>query len=301
MGVLPDAARVHDAKIAIGRRLAAASVVSSVVLAALNLSVGWAAHSTSVLSAGLELLGDVMTSTIVLFGLRVAARPADANHPYGHGRVETLAGFLVGMILLLAGAGIGVHALRAIGSTSAPPAVIAVWALVITIAIRAVLSTIKFRAGRRIASRSLVADAWNDAADILAAGAALVAVGLARYDPEHFLAADHYGGFAVGIIVGLVGLRVIREASMDLIDTMPDEDVTAAVRDVALSVPGARGVEKCFARRSGLQYQIDLHLEVDPALTVAAGHDIATQVRAKLKDRLDWVADVLVHVEPEGM
>jgi cation diffusion facilitator family transporter len=301
MEILSTATRVHDAKIATGRRLAAASVVSSAVLAALNLGTGWASHSTSVFSAGLEFLGDVMTSTIVLLGLRVASRPPDANHPYGHGRVETLAGFIVGVILLIAGVGIGFHALRSIGSTTAPPEALGVWALAITIAVRTLLSTIKFRAGRRIGSQSLVADAWNDAADILAAVAAIVAVVLARYNPEHFLAADHYGGFAVGVIVVLVGLRVIRESSLDLIDTMPDDDVTSAVRDVALTVPGARGVEKCFARRSGLQYQIDLHLEVDPTLTVAAGHDIATEVRKKLKERLDWVADVLVHVEPEGM
>jgi cation diffusion facilitator family transporter len=110
--------------------------------------------------------------------------------------------------------------------------------------------------------------------------------------------ADHYGAFCVGLIVMFVGVRVVREASSHLMDTMPEDDLMRSVRKVALSVPEVKGVEKCFARKTGLQYHVDLHLELDPDITVRDSHEIAQRVRDRIRDELDWVADVLVHVEP---
>jgi len=108
------------------------------------------------------------------------------------------------------------------------------------------------------------------------------------------------GGFLVGLIVIFTGMRVAWDTIMQLIDTMPDQLTMNAIRSVALQVPGVCGVEKCFARKTGLKYHVDLHLEVDPEMTVRASHDLATVVRDRIKEDLDWVADVLVHVEPAG-
>jgi len=283
-----------------GRSVAMLSIAVSLALAAVNIAVGLGTQSSSVLAAGLEFAGDVLASTVVLAGILVAARPADDNHPYGHGRAETLAAFVVGIILIVGGAGISYHSLQQVGVDHPVPGVLAIWAPIMSIAVRCAMSVLKLRVGRSIGSRSLVADAWNDTIDTLGAAVAIVAVGLARYDPARFLAADHYGGFAIGLVVVITGVRVVRDASFDLLDTMPDAALLERVREVALSVPGAAGVEKCFARRSGLQYQVDLHLEVDPRLTVAESHEIATTVRHRLQAELDWVRDVLVHVEPAG-
>jgi divalent metal cation (Fe/Co/Zn/Cd) transporter len=118
------------------------------------------------------------------------------------------------------------------------------------------------------------------------------------YDSDRFLAADHYGGFAVGIIVVLTGVRVLRESSLDLIDTMPGDGMMADVRTAALNVPGVSAVDKSYARKTGFKYHVDLHIEVDPALTVDAAHVIAGQVRSHVRADVGWVADVLVHVEP---
>ena len=96
-------------------------------------------------------------------------------------------------------------------------------------------------------------------------------------------------------------MRVVRDSSLHLMDTMPDPSLVEEVRSVALLVPGALGVEKCFARKTGLQYHVDLHLEVDPELTVRQSHEIAGMVRKQLQKDIDWVADVLIHVEPHGM
>ena len=270
----------------------------SAALAASNIGVGLMTGSTAVVATGLELAGDVLSSAVVLVGLILAARPADDNHPYGHGRIETLAGLLVGIFLVSGGIGVAYRSLQAVDDPHGPPGVAALWVLVASMVVRALMSVLKFRAGRQIGSASLVADAWNDAVDILSAGAAFVAVALTRMDPTRFLAADHYGGFAVGLIVIGTGLRVARDASLDLSDTMPVPARMNELRKVVLDVPGVQGLEKLLARKTGLQYHIDLHLEVDPEMTVRASHEIAHLVKERVRGRLPWVADVLVHVEP---
>lgn len=282
----------------VGRRVALAGIVASAVLATVNIVVGMITQSTSVLATGVEFAGDVLASLVVFVGMIAAVKPADENHPYGHGRIETLAAFAVGMILAAGGVGICWNSLQAVGAEHAPPSAAALVALVAAIMIRSVMSGVKFRVGRRVRSASLVADAWNDTVDILAAIVALTAVGLAMYDSERFLAADHYGGFAVGVIVILTGVRVLRDASLELMDTMPQGEMIDRVRAATVEVPGVLGVDKSFARKTGFKYHVDLHIEVDPEMSVAKAHVVAGQVRSRVRDQVGWVADVLVHVEP---
>ena len=155
--------------------------------------------------------------------------------------------------------------------------------------------------GRRMRSEALLADSSNDAVDVLSALVALAGLSITLFDPKRFVAFDHIGGFGVGIVVIILGVRIMRDTVLQLMDTMPDEAMLDQIRGVALQVPGALGIEKCRARKTGMKYHVDLHLEVDPILTVQASHDIATQVRIVIKESLDWVADVLVHVEPYGL
>jgi len=283
-----------------GARIAIASMVLSGTLAVAKLVAGWLAGSTSVVADGVESAGDVLASGIVLLGLTIAARPPDRNHPYGHGRFETLTGLVTGLGLALVGAGIIWKSLQDIGLRHAPPAAFALWPVAASVVLKSVMATLKLRVGRRIRSAALVADAWNDAVDILSGLVALCAVWLARHDPARFLAADHFGGAVIGCIVILLGLRVVHETSLTLMDTMPSEAMLADIRAAALKVPGALDVEKCYARKTGLRYHVDLHLEVDPELTVRRSHAIAEQVRHRVREELVWVEDVLVHVEPYG-
>jgi cation diffusion facilitator family transporter len=134
--------------------------------------------------------------------------------------------------------------------------------------------------------------------DMFSGAAALVAVSLSVFDPVRFVWADHLGGAAVGLIVIFVGGRVAHDTTLQLMDTMPDPRRMKEIRETALGVPGALAVEKCFARKTGLKYHVDMHLEVDPGMTVYESHEIATRVRDRIREKLDWVADVLVHVEP---
>jgi cation diffusion facilitator family transporter len=271
------------------------------LLAASNIFIGYAAGSTSVVATGFEFLGDVLASALVLAGMTLAARPADKEHPYGHGRIEILAGLSVGLILAAGGVGICYRSVQNAAVVHAPPRLYSVWPLAAAILIRSGMSVAKFRVGRRIGSASLRADARNDAVDILSAATALSALGLTLYDPIRFLAADHYGGFAVGFFVVYMGVRVLRETSLDLIDTMPSSALIARIKTAALQVAGVKGVEKCYARKTGLQHHVDLHVEVDPLITVADSHEIATNVRMHIRDTLPEIADVLVHIEPHGL
>ncbi len=288
-----QARRAHTA-----RRIALISVGVSGVLAFAKLLIGWMAGSTAVVADGFESAGDVVGSTIVLLGLIAASRPPDAEHPYGHGRFEMLSGLAVGILLSGAGAGICVHALDHLSGQHATPASYAIWPLIVSIIVKIGLSTLKFRYGKSTGSGALIADAWNDTVDILSGAAALIALGLTLFDPSRFVHFDQYGGVAVGLIVVFTGARIVRETSLQLVDTMPDGALMNQIRAVALAVPGVEGVEKCYARKTGFEYHVDLHLEVDPNITVRESHDIATAVRIHLKENLDFIADVLVHVEP---
>ena len=276
-------------------RVALAGIAASAVLAALKTGVGLAAHSVATVSDGLESAADVVSSGLAYLGLRIAAKPADEDHPYGHGRFETLAGLAVGVLLAAAGATICAHSLEATRET---PALFAIWPLGLSIVTKAVMAVFKMRAGRATRSAALTADAWNDSVDILSGSVALISVLLAVYVPDHLRDADRFGGFIIGLIVIFMGFRVVRETALQLVDTMPDPLQMEIVRLEALKVPGALGIDKCFARKTGLRYHVDLHLEVDPNLTVLASHEIARAVKRHLKTHLDWVDDVLVHVEP---
>ena len=281
-----------------GQRVAVVGMSVSATLALIKIAAGIAGHSTAVVADGLESAADVFTSGFVLLGLTLAAIPADRNHPYGHGRVETLTGLLIGLFLTAGGAVICYGSLQRLGEAGHAVSAFVIWPLMLSLGAKAGLATFKFRYARRMQSAALAADAVNDTMDTISAAAALIAVGLALYRPERFSGADHWGGFVVGLIVIAAGVRVARDTALQLIDTMPDDAVMAQIRTVALGVDGVRGVEKCFARKTGLRYHVDLHLEVDPEMTVLHSHEIAQDVREQITQQLDWVADVLVHVEP---
>ncbi|HTW64242.1 MAG TPA: cation diffusion facilitator family transporter [Bryobacteraceae bacterium] len=284
-----------------GRRIAIASMVISAALAAAKITIGLEASSTATVSDGIESAGDVLASGLVLLGLIIAAKPPDAEHPYGHGRLETLSALAVGMMLVGTGVLIAFESLHLSHGGTPTPAAYAVWPLLASILIKSFMSAAKRRYGRKIQSSGLVADAWNDTVDIFSGTTALIGLGLTLLFPERLPAADRIGGSAVGVIVIFLGIHVVHDTVMQLMDTMPDPQAMDRIRAVGLSVPGVLGIEKCFARKTGLKWHVDLHLEVDPAMSVYDSHEIATQVKEKIRADVDWVADVLVHVEPHTL
>lgn len=296
----PGNALALDREESLGRLLALLSISIGIALALSKILVGIHAHSASLLSDGLEASGDVLSSTMVYAGLWLASKPPDAEHPYGHGRYETLSGLAVGAILLLAGAAILWHSGTS-GEVGHPLPSYALYPLFASIVLKFVLAFSKFRVGRHIASISLQADAWHDLTDLLSTSIALIAVLLTLLDPLRFAPADRVGSLVIGILILFLSVRVVRQTVDQLVDTMPEAKKVADIRRSALDVKGTLGIEKCYARRTGLKYHVDLHLEVDPRMTVQKSHEIATEVRFRIKRDLPWVADVLVHVEPSPL
>jgi len=281
-----------------GQRIAAAGMAITGVLALVKIFTGLAGHSTAVVADGLESASDVFSSGVVLLGLTLSAKPADENHPYGHGRAEILSGLLVGLVLASGGALISYGSYLRLGQPHEPLRWFVIWPLLASLVAKSALAATKFQVGKRMRSVALMGDAWHDTTDSISALTALTAVGLTLASPLRFYNADRYGGLAVGIIVILAGARVARETTLQLMDTMPSDRMMAEIRAVAAQVPGVLGVEKCYARKTGLSYHVDLHMEVNPEMTVRQSHEIAHEVRLRVVEQVGWVADVLVHVEP---
>ena len=233
-----------------GQRIAAIGMMVSGSLAALKIFAGIHGHSTAVVADGLESASDVLASGSVLLGLTLAAKPADRDHPYGHGRAEILTGLLIGLALTAGGALISYHSIQHLGTPHEGLAAWVIWPVLASLLAKSILSGYKFRAARKFRSDALRADALNDAVDTLSATVALAAAGIYLLNPARFADADRYGGFLVGLIVIGVGVRVARDTTRQLMDTMPDEVHMTEIRAAATSVPGALGVEKCFARKT---------------------------------------------------
>jgi len=293
----PLAVARTQAEHAIGRKIALASMSVGVFLSALKIIVGWKAGSTALVSDGLEAAGDVLLSGIVYAGLWLASKPPDYEHPYGHGRYETLSGLAVGSVLLVAGIGIFWHGFKTLGERASVE-LFALYPILAAVVLKSGLAATKFRIGRKIRSSAVEADGWHDVTDLLSTFIAFVAIGLTVFEPQRFAMADRVGAMVIGMVICFLAVRVVRRSVAYLVDVMPDPEQLDQIRRVALSVPGTLGIEKCYARRTGLKYYVDLHLEVDPEMTVRQSHEIATQVRFAVTDSLHWVADVLVHVEP---
>jgi len=296
--LIPQLERDHLRKLILAKRVTAIGMAASGLLSLTKLFLGWIAHSTAVFADGLENMGDLFGSGLVLYALFVASKPPDKEHPYGHGRSETIAGLAVGFLLAASGIGICYESIIRLRTATEIPHFYAVWPMIASIVVKTGLSTGKFAFGKRLQSAALLADAWHDGVEIISGLVALGALGLTLYDPTHFTAADHWGGFAIGVIVLFTAFHIVRDTSDELMDAMPNDERIGRIRQVALSAHGVAGVEKTFARKTGLQYHVELHLEVDPQMTVQASHDLATATRFLIREKLDWVADVVIHVEP---
>jgi cation diffusion facilitator family transporter len=191
----------HLQNLNVARRVTVIGMLVSALLATSKLLVGWLGHSTAVFADGLENTGDLFGSGLILYALFVASKPPDKEHPYGHGRSETIAGLAVGFLLAASGLAICYVSFRRLHSVTEAPHLFAIWPMVASIVVKGGLSVGKLSYGKRLGSAALQADAAHDGIEIVSGIVALLALSLTLYDPEHFSAADHWGGFIVGLIV----------------------------------------------------------------------------------------------------
>jgi cation diffusion facilitator family transporter len=267
-------------------------------LALIKLVTGIVGHSYALIADAMESLSDIFSSGIVWGGLAIAARPADDNHPYGHGKAEPLAALGVAAMLLLAALGIASQAIHEIRTPDQAPASYTLIVLIAVIIIKENMYRFERRVAERVGSTAIIADAWHHRSDALTSASAAVGIAIALFCGPGFESADDWAALiACGIIVAN-GVRFVRSSVTELMDTKPKTALAGAIRVAALEVEGAQFVEKLLARKMGPRLLLDLHLEVDPDLTVLRAHEIAHKVKDLIMDRWPEVADVLVHIEP---
>jgi cation diffusion facilitator family transporter len=285
-----------------GRKSALIGVGVNLILAICKLVAGIIGHSYALVADAIESTADVFSSLIVWCGLRIASTPRDASHPYGHGKAEPLAGMAVALFLIFAAGFIGVQSLnglRLAQHVSPSPFTLAV--LVGVILTKELLFRYVVTIGEDINSTAVKTDAWHHRSDAITSAAAFVGITVAVIGGPAYAAADDWAALAAATIIAFNGYRLFLPALHEVMDAAPAAAMEMDVRRIAAVVPGVAGLEKCFIRKMGFEYYVDIHVEVDGDLTVWRGHDIAHEVKAAIRGANPRVADVLVHIEPRGV
>ncbi len=291
-GVAPTSG---EGRARVGERVAAANGALSLALAAAKAALGWAAGSVSLIADAVNNLADVGSSLVVVFGFRWARKPRDREHPFGHGRVETLTTMVLAMILLgvaLEVARAGLRRLFAPEPVEAPAWLLA--AVGVTIALKLGMAFAAFGAARLTRSKLLETEAWNHGFDLASTGLVLVALLGARIG---WLRLDGAAALGVAGLIAWTGVRYIRESANALIGLAPRPDHLSRLRRVASRVPGVRGVHDVMVHTYGDLRMISLHVEVDADLTVLEAHALAERVEAAVAAAEDG-ARVVAHVDP---
>jgi len=274
-------------------------LVVDVILGAVKTFMGLTCNSQTIFADGLHSAGDAATDLAVLTGLRVTARAADAEHPYGHRRAMTLMTALIALVVLGTAAFIAYRAIRSFNQPA--EAIRPAWPLVAalaSVALKETLYQVTAWSGRRAGDTSLIANAWHHRSDAMSSVAAAGGlIGVILGGPAwRFL--DHLTALVLACFLAVMAWRLIRDALAELMDQAPSKAVLERIRRRVTSTPGVHSFHAFRARRIGGKVEMDIHVQVDPTLTVREGHDIATEVRRRIVEANPDVLSVIVHVEP---
>lgn len=280
--------------------MALAGVAVNVCLAAVKIVAGLVGHSYALVADGVESTLDVFGSLLIWVGLKFAARPPDDTHPYGHGKAEPIAAIAVSLLLLLAAAGLAAQSIREIITPHHAPAPFTLVVLVLVIVVKEALFRTVLTAGNEIESSAVRTDAWHHRSDAITSAAAFLGIGVALLGGDGYEAADDWAALAACGIIAWNGWRMLLPALNEALDVAPPTTVSESIRSTALAVAGVMALDQCRVRKMGLDLYVDLHVIVDGALTVRAGHEIAHQVKDAIRAEHPSVADVLVHIEPSA-
>lgn len=283
-----------------GARLVLRGVLLNLALAAVKFAGGILGSTYALIADGVESLLDVASSLVVWAGFRYAAKPPDADHPYGHGKAEPLAALVVALVMLSAAGWIGMHAVREIQTPHLSPHWGTLPLLLFVVVVKWWYSRRMAKAGEASGGTALGAEAWHHAADALTSAAAFIGIVVAVVGGPEYRAADDWAALAACLVIAFNGLLVFRRALGEVMDVAATEEEHREVRALAGAVPGVLGVDKCRVRRSGLALLVEIQIEVEPSLTVFAGHALAHEVQDKLVAAELAISHVSVHVEPAG-
>ncbi|MCC5846027.1 MAG: cation transporter [Verrucomicrobia bacterium] len=284
---------------AAGSRAALSTFCINLLLAAGKILGGLFGNSFALIADGFESLLDLFTTVIVWSGLKVAARPPDGNHPYGHGKAESLASLFVGLSLIAFAALLSLNALKAILEPTPPPEIWTLPLLVLIIGIKEFQYRRLKAVSLALHSTALESDALHQRSDAVTSVAALIGIALSRYGGAFFAGADAWAALIACAFIGYNAIGVLKKSFSEVMDASVPADILEQVRTIALHQEEVLGIHKCRIRKSGLGFWMDIQLLVNGNLTVREGHRIAHAVSDELKNSALPIQDVVVHVEPD--
>lgn len=274
------------------------SIIGNVILALIKGLSGIFGNSYALLADAIESTADIFASFLVLFGIKYANRPADKNHPYGHGRAEPLITFLVVAFLITSAT---IIAYKSIKNINTPHELPETWTLFILgplIIWKEISFRLVMQRAKKINSSSLKADAWHHRSDAITSIAAFIGIAVALFFGKGYETADDWAAlFASGFIL-YNSYLIFRPALAEIMDEHVYDDIVAEIRKISLTVNGVLGTEKCFIRKAGMKYHVDLHASVNGKITVKAGHEIAHNLKDTLLKEMPQLGQVLIHIEP---
>jgi cation diffusion facilitator family transporter len=280
------------------RRASWIGLATNLSLGIVKLIGGLIGSSFALIADAVNSLGDSVTAVIVLYSLKVAESPADKEHPYGHTRAEGIAALTVSVLIIVSALWVGWEALIQFQGKKSVPPIWTLWIAGTNVLIKEGLYRYKMAVGKRTGSMSIVANAWDHRSDALCALAVVIGLAAIRLGGSSWAWADKLAALVVVVVIVWAGARLFRQSASELMDVQADEGLVTEIRKMAADTPGVREVDKLWVRKSGLEFFIDIHIQVDPGMTVDSGHRIGHQVKAKLLKGFPAIRDVLVHLEP---
>lgn len=270
----------------------------NLVLAVVKFAGGIFGNTYALIADGAESLLDIFSSLLVWGGFRVASRPPDANHPFGHGKAEPLAAMSVGFFILGAAVWIGWHAVHEILTPHAGPHWATLPLLAGVVAVKMWFSRRMRAVGKSNDSTALGAEAMHHSSDAITSAAAFIGIAIALWGGKGFETADDWSALLACGVIGFNGVGMFQRALGDVMDVAGPQTLEEDIRELALAVPGVQALDKVRVRKSGLSYLVDIHVCVDGDLSVRNGHAIAHAVKDALLGSVLRVSDVSVHIEP---
>lgn len=276
------------------------SILGNASLALLKWLAGYFGNSYALIADAIESTTDIFYSFLVLLGLKYAGKPADTNHPYGHGRIEPLVTFAVVGFLIISATIIAYESIQHIGTRHEPPEP---WTLLVLAGIifwKEVSYRIVIRKSRETGSSSLKADAWHHRSDAITSVAAFIGISVALILGDGYESADDVAALFASVFILYNCYLIFRPALGEIMDENIYGELIERIREKALRVEGILGTEKCFVRKSGTTYHVDLHAIVDGDIPVKEGHMLAHRLENYLRKALPELARVIIHIEPKN-
>ena len=281
-----------------GKQFAFVGMMINVVLSVIKILAGLLGNSYALIADGIESATDIVSSFIMWNGLKLAGKPPDQDHPYGHGKAEPIAALIGSIALIGAAAELTRQSLQALHNRHETPAPWTLLVLLVVVATKEILFRKVAAAGDKAKSTAMKADAWHHRSDAITSISALIGITIALVGGKGFEQADNWAALFACAIIGLNGFLLFIPAVNEIMDAAPPKEIVDEVRQVAIGVEGVLDIDECKVRKMGLEFYVDLHVGVEGSISVIEGHRISHRVKDAIRESNPAITDVLVHIEP---